>query len=112
MKEQNSSIANFRDGWWWDKLPEGLVVGALWLGKGLMETNCGEFSTFSSIAGITARLLLPLDAMWHDALVTKTKQRKIARCLFDWFGLSITAKLKDVDVRKDVGCRRLAPASL
>jgi hypothetical protein len=36
MKEQNSSIAIFRDGWWWDKLPEGLDVGALWLGKGLM----------------------------------------------------------------------------
>jgi hypothetical protein len=36
-------------------------------------------------------------AMWHDALVTKTKQRKIARHLFSWFGHLITAKEKDVD---------------
>jgi hypothetical protein len=35
--------------------------------------------------------------MWHDALVTKTKQRKIARHLFSWFGQPITAKEKDVD---------------
>jgi hypothetical protein len=37
-------------------------------------------------------------AMWHDALVTKkTKQRKIARHLFSWFGHPVTAKEKDVD---------------
>jgi hypothetical protein len=36
--------------------------------------------------------------MWHDALVTKkTKQRKIARHLFSWFGHPVTAKEKDVD---------------
>jgi hypothetical protein len=36
-------------------------------------------------------------AMWSDALVTKTKQRKIWKHLFHWFGQPITAKEKDVD---------------
>jgi hypothetical protein len=36
-------------------------------------------------------------AMWRDALVTKTKQRKIARHLFSWSGHPITAKERDVD---------------
>ncbi len=47
---------------------------------------------------ITARMSPEATAaMWHDALVTKTKQRKIARHLFSWFGQPITAKEKDVD---------------
>jgi hypothetical protein len=32
-----------------------------------------------------------------DALLTKTKQRKISKHLFDWFGQPITAKEKEVD---------------
>ncbi len=39
----------------------------------------------------------PSAAMWDDAVVTKTKQRKIARHLFEWFGHPITAKEKEVD---------------
>jgi hypothetical protein len=83
--------------------PEGLDVGALWLGKRLTETNRDEFTTCSSRAGImiTARMSPEATAtMWHDALVTKvtkTKQQKIARHLFSWFGQPITAKEKDVD---------------
>jgi hypothetical protein len=47
---------------------------------------------------ITARISPEATAaMWHDALVTKTKQQKIARYLFSWFGQPITAKEKDVD---------------
>jgi GTP-dependent phosphoenolpyruvate carboxykinase len=82
------------------KSPEGLEVGALWLGKRLTETNHNEFATCSSRAGImiTARMSPEATvAMWHDALVTKTKQRKIARHLSSWFGQPITAKEKDVD---------------
>jgi hypothetical protein len=82
------------------KAPEGLDVGALWLGKRLTETNRDEFTTCSSRAGImiTARMSPEATAaMWHDALVTKTKQREIARHLFSCFGQPITAKEKDVD---------------
>jgi hypothetical protein len=35
--------------------------------------------------------------MLHDALLTKTKQRKIFRHLLDWFGRPNTAKERDVD---------------
>jgi hypothetical protein len=82
------------------KSPEGIDVGALWLGKWLTETNCDEFITCSSRAGIMIAARMSPEAtaaMWHDALVTKTKQRKIARHLFSWFGQPITAKEKDVD---------------
>jgi hypothetical protein len=43
-------------------------------------------------------------AMWHDALVTKTKQRKISRHLFGWFGRPITAKERDVDALAGQAC--------
>jgi hypothetical protein len=82
------------------KLPEGLDVGALWLGKRFTETNHEEFATCSRRAGITVMPRMSLEAtaaMWHDALVTKTKQQKIARHLFEWFGGPITAKEKEVD---------------
>jgi hypothetical protein len=69
------------------KSPEGLDVGALWIGKRLTETNRSEFATCSSRAGITVMAQMSPEAtaaMRHDALVTKTKQqRKIARRLFD-----------------------------
>jgi hypothetical protein len=80
--------------------PEGLDVGALWLGKRLFETHRAEFTSVASSIGITvAKRMSPEStaAMWHDALVTKTKQRKIAKHLFDWFGSPITAKERDVD---------------
>jgi hypothetical protein len=82
------------------KSPEGLYVGALWIGKRLTETNRSEFATCSLRAGIRAMARMSPEAtaaMWHDALVTKTKQRKIARHLFSSFGHPITAKEKDVD---------------
>jgi hypothetical protein len=82
------------------KSPAGPDVGALWLGKRLAETNRDEFTACSSRADImiTARMSPEATAaMWHDALVTKTKQRKIARHLFSWFGQPITAKEKGVD---------------
>jgi hypothetical protein len=78
------------------KFPEGLDVGALWIGKRLTETNQSEFATCSSRADIRAMARMSPEAtaaMWHDALVTrKTKQRKIARHLFSWFGHPISAK--------------------
>jgi hypothetical protein len=80
--------------------PEGLDVGALWFGKRLAETNPDEFTTCSSRAGITVTARMSPEAtaaMWNDALVTKTKQRKISKHLFHWFGQPITAKEKDVD---------------
>jgi hypothetical protein len=80
--------------------PEGLDVGALWLGKRLFETHRDEFTRVASTSGITVTKRMSPEstaAMWHDALVTKTKQRKIAKHLFDWFGRPITAKEKDVD---------------
>jgi hypothetical protein len=80
--------------------PEGLDVGALWLGKRLFETNPDEFTSVASTSGITVTKRMSPEstaAMWHDALVTKTKQRKIAKHLFDWFGRPITAKEIDVD---------------
>jgi hypothetical protein len=64
-----------------------------------METNRSELATCSSRAGIRAMARMSPEAtaaMWHDALVTKTKQRQIARHLFSWFGHPITAKEKDV----------------
>jgi hypothetical protein len=54
----------------------------------------------TSTVGITVRKRMSPEstaAMWHDALVTKTKQRKIAKLLFHWFGRPITAKERDVD---------------
>ena len=76
-------------------------MGALWLGKRLFETHRDEFTTVALTSGITSvtKIMSPEStaAMWHDALVTKTKQRKIAKHLFDWFGRPITAKEKDVD---------------
>jgi hypothetical protein len=80
--------------------PEGLDVGALWFGKRLAETNRDKFTTCSSRAGITVTARMSPEAtaaMWDDALVTKTKQRKISKNLFHWFGQPITAKEKDVD---------------
>ena len=82
------------------KSPEGLDVGALWFGKRLAETNRDEFTACSSRAGITVTARMSPEAtaaMWNDALVTKTKQRKISKHLFDWFGQPITAKEKEVD---------------
>jgi hypothetical protein len=81
--------------------PEGLDVGALWVGKRLFETNRDEVTSVAASVGIT-RVMKRMSpestaAMWHDALVTKTKQRKIAKHLFDWFGRPITAKEMDVD---------------
>ena len=35
------------------KSPDGLDVGALWIGRRLTETNRSEFTTCSPIAGIT-----------------------------------------------------------
>jgi hypothetical protein len=80
--------------------PEGLNVGALWLGKRLFETHRDEFTLVASTIGITVTKRMSPEstaAMWHDPLVMKTKQRKIAKHLFDWFGRPITAKEKDVD---------------
>ena len=54
----------------------------------------------ASRAGITVTHQMYLGAtaaMWHDASVTKTKQLKIARHLFEWFGGPITSKEKDDD---------------
>jgi hypothetical protein len=76
------------------KLPERLDNGALWLGKRFTETNREEFATCSRRAGITAMPKMSPEAtsaMRHDALVTKTKQQKIARHLFEWFGGPIPA---------------------
>jgi hypothetical protein len=80
--------------------PDGLGVSALWFGKGLAEINWDGFTTCSSRAGITGTTRMSPEntaAMWNDALVTKTKQRKISKHLFHWFGQPITAKEKDVD---------------
>jgi hypothetical protein len=63
------------------KSPEGLDVGALWIGKRLAETNCDESIACSLLAGIavTARMSPEATAaMWNDALVTKTKQGALA----------------------------------
>jgi hypothetical protein len=63
------------------KSPEGLDVGALWFGKRLAETNRDEFTTCSSRAGIIVRARMSPEAtaaMWNDALMMKTKQRKIS----------------------------------
>jgi hypothetical protein len=79
---------------------EGLDVGALWLGGRLFETHRDKFTSVASTVGITVTKRMSPEstaAVWHDALVTKTKQRKIAKHLFDWFGRPITAKEKDVD---------------
>jgi hypothetical protein len=70
------------------KSPQGLLdVCALWIGKRLTETNQSEFATScSSRAGITVMARMSpeaIAAMWHHALVTKTKQRKITRHLFN-----------------------------
>jgi hypothetical protein len=81
--------------------PEELEVGALWIEKCLTEANQSEFATCLSRAGITVMARMSPEAtaaMWHDALVTNTKQRKLARHLFVWFVHPITAKEKDVDV--------------
>jgi hypothetical protein len=89
------------------KSPEGLDVSALWIGKWLTETNRNEFTTCSSRAGITVMDRMSPEAtaaMWHDALVTKTKQRKISRHLFGWFGRPITAKERDVDALAGQAC--------
>jgi hypothetical protein len=63
-----------------EKSPEGLDASALWIGKWLAETNCSEFTTRSSRAGVRVVMdqISPeaTAATWHDALVTKTKQRK------------------------------------
>jgi hypothetical protein len=71
-----------------ERSPEGLDVGALWLGKRLFETHCDEFTRVATTSGVTVTKRMSPEstaAMWHDALVTKTKQRKIAKHLFDWF---------------------------
>jgi hypothetical protein len=50
--------------------PEGLDVGALRIGKRLLETNRNEFTTCSSRAGITVMDRMSPEAtaaMWHDA---------------------------------------------
>jgi hypothetical protein len=69
--------------WWYKSPAEGLGNGALWHGKRLTETNYGEFITWSSRAGITVTTRMSMKQatayMWHDALVTKTKQRKMAQ---------------------------------
>jgi hypothetical protein len=80
--------------------PEGLDAGALLIGKRLTETNLNEFTARSSRAGITVMDRISAEAtaaMWHDALVTKAKQRKTYKHLFDWLGWPITAKERDVD---------------
>jgi hypothetical protein len=79
------------------KSPEWLNVGALWFEKRLAETSPDEFNACSSRAGIAVSARTPPEAtaaMWNDALVTKTKQRKISKHLFDWFGQPIAAKEK------------------
>jgi hypothetical protein len=87
--------------------PEELYIGALWMGKYLTKTHWSEFATCLSRAGITVMAPMSLEAtaaMWHDALVTKTEQRKIVRHLFDWFGHPITAKETDVDTLAGKTC--------
>ncbi len=82
------------------KSPEGLDVGALWFGKRLAETNPDKFTACSPRAGSTVRARMSPEAtaaMWNDALLTKTKQRKISKHLFHWFEQPITAKEKEVD---------------
>jgi hypothetical protein len=83
------------------KSPEGSEVSALWFGKWLAETNLGEFSACPLRAGVTLTTRMSLEAtadmMWCEALVTKTKQRKIMKHLFDWFDQPIAVKEKDVD---------------
>jgi hypothetical protein len=79
---------------------QGLDVSVLWFGKQLAETDRDKFTTCSSRAGITVTARMSPEAtaaMLNDALVTKTKQRKISKHLFHWFGQPITAKEKDVD---------------
>ena len=70
------------------------------MGKRLFKTNPDEFTLVALTSGITVTKRMSPEsttAMWHDALVTKTKQRKRAKHLFDWFGRPITAKEVDVD---------------
>jgi hypothetical protein len=73
------------------KSPKGLDVGPLWLGKRLTETKHCEFTTCSLRAGggimVTTRMSPEATgAMWHDALVTKTEQRKNFGQILSWVG--------------------------
>jgi hypothetical protein len=82
------------------KSPEGLDVGALWFGKRLAETNPDEFTAYSPRAGITVTARMSPEAtaaMWNDALLTKTKQRKVSKHLFK-FAATTLLKREDKKV--------------